>query len=126
MNHCQHFAEVPEAKFILCREGKPDVQLCDACAEACRLLGEDVRKIEGYLWGFPIVFTKPGENEGIYGSFTESPLEGTNIAKQFKVTCWLCDDNDSKTIFFASQAVCECHNRPPGSPPKPCNLVCRS
>ena len=33
-----------------------------------------------------------------------------------KVTCWLCDGTTEQT--------CQCHNSPPASKPRPCNMVC--
>lgn len=55
--HCEHFADIKMATHLLSREGKPTLLLCDACAETLRQKGEPVKKIEHWLWGFPVVLT---------------------------------------------------------------------
>lgn len=72
MNHCQHFVDIPKATHLLVRTDKASVQLCDACAEDLIAKGEDVREIKGYLWGLPIVYSKPGEKEGLLDAYFES------------------------------------------------------
>lgn len=46
----------------------------------------------------------------IEGEFRAIPSTG--------VTCWLCDGTTEQT--------CQCHNGPPGSRPRTCNMVCNS